>query len=113
MRAAAFTVAAAVAAPLALVATPATAQTDYGPAYRLALRCFVAASGEHDRVWGRRAFDAAMRLGQLQGFDNPRLNADFDAALADETPRVARSLGSDHRYYDQLKADCRAVGLLD
>lgn len=79
----------------------------YRTAYEFAHRCFVATSSYHDEAGARRAYDAVMRLGQLQNLSNRQLNADFDHYTAYEGVRLAR----DQRYKNQLLVECRTLGL--
>ncbi len=80
---------------------------NYRTAYEFAHRCFVVASSYHDDGAARRAYDAVMRLGQLQNLTNRQLNADFNHYTAYEGVRLAR----DQRYRNQLQSECRAIGL--
>jgi hypothetical protein len=80
---------------------------NYRTAYEFAHRCFVATSSYGDEPGARRAFDAAMRLGQLQNLSNRQLNADFDRFTAYESVRLVR----DPRYKQQLLTECRTIGL--
>jgi hypothetical protein len=80
---------------------------NYRTAYEFAHRCFVVTSSYGDDAGARRAFDAAMRLGQLQNLSNRQLNADFDRFTAYESVRLVR----DPRYKEQLRTECRAIGL--
>lgn len=83
------------------------ASQNYRVAYEFAHRCFVVTSSYHDDPGARRAYDAVMRLGQLQNLSNRQLNADFNHFTAYESVRLAR----DRRYKDQLVVECRALGL--
>jgi hypothetical protein len=89
--------------PAAAVALP-----DYGPAYRLALRCFIVNADIDDDSGAKLAFDAAMKLGRMQGFDNVRLNHDLDAATATELVRLKTENG----YREHQRAMCTRAGMV-
>jgi len=93
------------AASLAVQSQPSS--QEYRAAYEFAHRCFVAASSYHDEPGARRAYDAVMRLGQLQSLSNRQLNADFNHFTAHESVRLVR----DPRYKQQLVTECRTIGL--
>lgn len=85
---------------------PATASAqDYRQAYVYALRCLAATSAARDAPGSKRAFDAAMRLGRLLGYDNRRLNYDFENNV--EIVKMARS----DAYLRQTLRDCAKLGL--
>lgn len=85
------------------------AKPDYTKAYSYALRCFALSSTDErgGDAASKPAFDAAMKLGQSQGFDNRHINADFTRTSAQEIVKLARS----DSYRQQLLADCRKLGL--
>jgi hypothetical protein len=94
-------------AALAAVHSAPPSSQDYRTAYELAHRCFVVASSYHDEAGARRAYDAVMRLGELQRLSNRQLNADFNRFTAYESVRLAR----DADYRQQLTSECRTIGL--
>lgn len=107
MRHVAILVAAAVAAmPVATSAAPAKAAPDYAAAYDHAVRCFVVSGINKDRVGSRAAFDAALRLGQLQGLSNAEINVGLDWAIPRETENIRR----DPTYKERILARCRQLG---
>ena len=85
------------------------ARPDYAKAYNYALRCFAltSADAQASDATSKPAFDAATKLGTLQGFDNRRINADFSRTSAQEIIKLANS----DSYRQQLLADCRRLGL--
>jgi hypothetical protein len=97
----------AVLASAAMASGQAPTTPDYRTAYEFAHRCFVVTSGYGDEAGARRAYDAAMRLGHLQNLSNQQLNADFNHFTAYESVRIAR----DARYKEQLRSECRTIGL--
>ena len=98
------------AAVLALcVAVPSqAAQSTKGTqtAYRYALRCFVLA-GTADPRGAKAAYDAAIRLGGVQGLSNRQMNRDFADAIATENIRFLR----DQPYRQRVQAECRQLGM--
>lgn len=83
-----------------------TAQPDYAQAYAMAMRCMVFNTYYKDDPHARLAFDAAVRLGHLQGFTNTRLNDDIDAAIARESVQFHQHAD----YRQQTQVNCRALG---
>ncbi len=93
----------------------------YHQAYLYALRCVAANSAAESRddlnpggrnkaifdAAGQRAFDAVLKLGRLQGYDNARLNHDIDALGHAEIARMA----SDDAYFQRTRSDCIKLGL--
>ena len=90
-----------------LASSQATPTPDYRTAYEFAHRCFVVTSSYGDEAGARRAYDAVMRLGQLQHLSNQQLHADFDHFTAYESVRLAREA----HYKEQLQTECRTIGL--
>lgn len=84
------------------------AQTPTFKAYVEAQRCFFATSATGDTVSARISFDAAMKLGKMQGFTNRKLNQDFDKVREMEAKNVARE---DSTYLAYMLRTCRALGL--
>lgn len=79
--------------------------TDYAKAYAMALRCTVYSITYKDEASAKRAFDAAIGLGKLQGFSDAKVNDDFNAAIARETVRLRQEAG----YPTKTRADCKAL----
>jgi hypothetical protein len=96
----------ALAAMPASVASQSSPAPDYASAYNYALRCYVVILSNGDRAKARPAFDAALRLGQLQGFTNARINVDLDWAIS----REAQNMRSDSAYKARTLATCRQLG---
>jgi hypothetical protein len=90
-----------------VTATQAAPAQDYRTAYEYALRCFVVNSAYGNDASARRAFDAALRLGQLQSLSNRQVNDDLNRWTATEMVRTAR----DQRYREHLLGECRRLGL--
>lgn len=90
--------------PVSVSAEP--AKPDYAKAYALAMRCFVASGGKQDQAHARPAFDAAVKLGQAMGFENARINVDFDWAISRESAKLAK----DSTYREATLATCRKFG---
>ncbi len=109
---------AALMAPLGAQAAPPDAQA-YHKAYEYALRCFAANAAAINRpdltngrsaasldATGKLAFDAALKLGRLQGYDNARLNRDIDQYGHAEVAQMAKN----DAYLRQALADCAKLG---
>ena len=91
-------------------------------AYESALKCFVAngradgvrrQAGNHTAAdayerGARTSFDAAVRMGQLLGYSNQRVNEDFGIVQARELPRMV----ADSAYFREVIGTCRALGLM-
>ena len=87
-------------------AEPTPVAPDYAKAYALAMRCFVASGADDPQARSRAAFDAAVKLGRAQGFENARINVDFDWAISRETQKLSR----DTAYKTATLATCRKFG---
>jgi hypothetical protein len=87
--------------PGASVAAP----PDYAAAYQYALRCFVV--NQQDEASQRVAYDAALKLGRLQGRTDKQISQDFHQSIATESVRIGKSAA----YQRQLLAECRKIGM--
>ncbi len=83
------------------------AQPDFGKAYHYALRCFVVTSIPDDANSGKSAYDAVIKLAQLQSLSNEQIQADFHHAMAEEAINITRS----PQYKQQLIGECQKLGL--
>lgn len=88
-----------------LAASSPTQRQKLEQAYGHALRCLNANAARKNTAGAKLSFDAAMKLGRLLGYDNRRLNADFE--LGPEMAKMARN----DAYLQQALQDCAQLGL--
>ena len=100
---------------------PATTQANRA-AYQAAMKCFVVAGtatgerrdagdtakAEMYETKARKAFDTAVRLAGMLGYDRDKVDQDFGLAQAQELPKMVKDID----YYRRSAATCRAIGLL-
>ena len=91
-------------------------------AYQLAMKCYVASgvargdnldagNTEYANIFeadARKAFDLAVKLGNVLGYSGSRQNQDFGMAEAQELPRFVK----DKAYLKQTLATCKAAGAI-
>lgn len=88
------------------VAASAQSAPDYATAYNHAVRCFAVSSINRDRAGARPAFDAAVRLGQLQGMTSAEVKVALDYGISREAENIRR----DASYKGRTLAQCRKLG---